>query len=229
MNTMNRLVKIVACLLFSMNASAQNKCDWGIEGGPNISTFIVKNNKGSYPGNHVFGSAGFTFQYNFTKLLALRTGFSYQQKGYQFHDVFFDNPAGNGYVKGDLISRFDYISLPLLVKASFGKKVQFFVNAGPYIAYLLQKREREKIAGDDPVQTYRKVSGLQHGDFGVAGGIGITIPVKAHWLISLEARDYLGLLNLNTVNYTNEKDPPKSYTHTVDFRIGLAYRMGSGE
>ena len=204
---------------------AQNSMfDLGLEGGPNLSTILVNSNLYDFdPEPAIFGSGGFIFQYNFKNFLSLKTGFSYQRKGYQLTDIPFSDASGNMLGTGKTSSRLDYLTFPVLVKASFGKKVNFFVNAGPYAGYLLKKTDRTKINGSSTTYTddlSYNYNGMNRWDFGIAGGIGIAIPIRTYWVISVEARNYSGLLDIAESNNT------KWLTNTTDLRVGVAYKLG---
>lgn len=198
--------------------------DLGLEGGPNLSTIFMKSALFNVnPKPAIYGSGGFIFQFNFKNFLSLKTGVSYQRKGYQLKDLLFvDGSTGNMiYENGKLSTRLDYLTFPVLVKASFGKKVSFFVNAGPYVGYLLQKTDRTKINGSTTTdQTDLSTSGLNRWDFGVAGGIGIAIPIRTFWVISVEARNYSGLMDITKPSTT------EWLTNTTDLRVGVAYKLG---
>jgi opacity protein-like surface antigen len=202
---------------------AQNSMfDLGLEGGPNLSTILVKSTLFNFdPEPAIFGSGGFIFQYNCKNFLSFKTGVSYQRKGYQLADMVFTDASGNQIGKGETSSRLDYLTFPILVKASFGKKVQFFVNAGPYVGYLLQKTDRTKFNGSTTTdQTDLNISGFNRWDFGIAGGIGIAIPIRTYWVISVEARNYSGISDIATSSNTQWR------TNTTDLRIGVAYKLG---
>lgn len=220
---MKNILIILSFISFGITTSlhAQNSMfDLGLEGGPNLSTILIKNTFfNSDPKPAVFGSGGFIFQYNFKNFLSLKTGISYQRKGYQEDMIFTDN-AGNYSGKGTISSRLDYLTLPILVKASFGKKVQFFVNAGPYVGYLLQETDRQKFNGTTTNQADLNAIGINRWDFGIAGGVGIAIPIRTFWVISVEARNYSGLSDINQYSYS------KWLTNTTDLRVGVAYKLG---
>jgi hypothetical protein len=69
-----------------------------------------------------------------SKVFSLRTGFTYERldtdykvtgNSYNFHAFIID-----------VLYRYDYISIPMLARASFGNKVRFWINGGPYFSYL---------------------------------------------------------------------------------------------
>lgn len=196
--------------------------DLGLEGGPNMSTMLIKSTLFDFdPQPAIFASGGFIFQYNFKNFLSLKAGLSYQRKGYQLTDIPFVDNSGNMQGTGKISSRLDYLTFPILVKASFGKKVNFFVNAGPYAGYLLKKTDRTQINGTSNTYTDDlNNNGMNRWDFGIASGIGIAIPIRTFWVISIEARNYSGLLDIA------DSDNTQWLTNTTDLRVGVAYKLG---
>jgi hypothetical protein len=202
---------------------AQNSMfDLGLEGGPNLSTVLVNSTLFDFdPEPAVFGSGGFIFQYNCKNFLSFKTGISYQRKGFQLTDTPYTNASGDQIGMGETSTRLDYLTFPVLVKASFGKKVNFFINAGPYIGYLLKKTDRTKYNGSSNTFTDDlSTNGLNRWDFGIAGGIGVAIPIRTYWVISAEVRNYSGILDIATSSKTQWR------TNTTDLRVGVAYKLG---
>jgi hypothetical protein len=203
---------------------AQNSMfDLGLEGGPNLSTVFVKSTMYDFdPDQAIYWSGGAIFQYNFKNFLSIKTGFSYQRKGFQLNDILFVDNSGNTVAgKGKFNTRLDYLTFPVLVKASFGKKVQFFVNAGPYAGYLLQKTDRTQFNNSSSTQKEElNGSGFNRWDFGIAGGVGIAVPIRTFWVITVEARNYSGILDIATSSKTQWR------TNTTDLRVGVAYKLG---
>lgn len=193
--------------------------DLGLEGGPNISTLIGSSNFNYDINPKIEGSGGFIFQFNFKNFLSLKTGFSYQRKGFQLKNdpmLFgFNNPIGIGN-KG---SSLDYITFPILVKASFGEKVRFFVNAGPYAGFMIGKTDYTDLAGKSSTIKGR-FDDVNRWDFGAAVGVGISIPVRTYWEFSLDIRNYIGMFDIAKSNQS------KYYTNTTDIRFGVAYKLG---
>ncbi len=223
---MNRFLLFLSAISIGSisNLQAQNSMfDLGLEGGPNLSTVNITSPLFDVNTDPiVFGSGGFIFQYNFKNFLSIKTGLSYQRKGFQFSETPFLSANGDFIGSGRTVYSLDYMTLPILVKASFGKKVQFFVNAGPYVGFLLGKTERTKLTLNDSEQISKNkdMTGLNRWDLGVSGGIGIAIPIRTYWVISVEARNYTGLMDIA------ESSNVRWITNTTDLRIGVAYKIG---
>ena len=213
---------LIAIGAASIHAQTSNRYDWGIEGGPNLNTFRMSGNPFFSIEPAVYGSGGFIFQYNTKKILSFKTGFSFQRKGYQVKDLIFTDMNGNYLGNGKITVSLDYITLPLLVKASFGKKTQFFINAGPYAGFLLNAKSRT--LNDGKVIDEDNFTGdANRFDFGVTGGIGIAVPIKESWMVHAELRNYFGLMNVDATAFSN------LYTNTTDLRLGVVYRLGFRE
>lgn len=219
MNHLKIFFFVLASGTFSSLQAQNSMFDLGLEGGPNLSTLI-----GSSDIQHDFhpkigASGGFIFQYNFKNFLSLKTGFSYQQKGILVkNDPFgwgLNNPIGDANVKTSL----DYVTFPILVKATFGEKVRFFANAGPYAGYLVGKQDYVDFAGKK-LTTRGDFSDVNRWDFGAVVGVGVTIPIRTYWEISIDLRNYIGMADITRSNTS------KYYTNTTDLRIGVAYKLG---
>nr|WP_294862666.1 porin family protein [uncultured Fluviicola sp.] len=219
------ILTFISIGITSLNAQSLNRYDWGIEGGPNLSTF--KDQPRFDARVKMFFSGGVCFQYNSRKIFSLRMGLSYQKKGYQ-EEVKDKGSSGIVYSSIDMTFNYHYLTLPILARATFGKKVKFFINAGPYASYLLAQRVTSKISQAVPVQAYnnKNFNGIKDWDLGITGGVGIAIPLKS-WLISLEIRNYYGILNTSIRNSNGSNGGKiENYTNTTDLNIGVAYRLG---
>lgn len=218
---MNQLLKTltIALLFTAIGVSAQsNRYDLGIEGGPNLSTF--KDQPGFDAHTKVFFSGGVCVQYNTRKKISFRTGLYYQKKGYQ-QEVKYKSSSGIVYSVNNITFNYHYLTLPLLARATFGEKVKFFINVGPYISYLLAQRATSELS-KVPVnaENNKSFNGIKDWDLGITGGAGIAIPFKS-WLISLEVRNYFGILNTRISNSSKIEH----YTNTTDLNIGIAHRF----
>jgi len=188
----------------------------GIEGGPNTS--IVTNidydygNRTSEINPTIAYSTGLFFQYNFSKHISFRTNFAFERKGYFYH---YQECGSSACRTGIARPYFDYIIIPLLVRINFGQKINFFVNGGPYLGFLSKAKNFDR-------KTY---------DTGISLGLGIAIPINKRLLISLEARNNRGLLNVKNgywysmVNLVEYPDS-KVFIRSTNILIGFAYKFG---
>lgn len=242
---MNQLLKtlLIVLLTLSQFSLAQNaRIELGIEAGLNRSQFLAdkeyaSNNNlygTSYSGN-IRPSVGIVFQVNTKRFFSFRTGISFDRKAYTTKTEQSSPQITSTYQRRDL-NTFDYVSLPLLGKLTFGKKVQLFLNAGVYFAFLTDQNILTEGSssgvweGQNYYQEFSSTNSLidryKHRDFGLIGGIGIGVPIKKHWYISLEAREVLGLMKL--YNTTKYKSPPTKNA-TFHMLLGISYKLSFRE
>jgi hypothetical protein len=219
---MKRLLKIgvIFLILVPNFLHAQTgKLEIGLEGGPNVAFFRVRNNPALKHNPTIYGLGGFAFQINFSKLIALRSVISYEVKGYQTPLQIIANGQDLG--TSTIHSQFNYLTLPILMRLNFGERIKFFVNAGPYFGYLLSKEDRitkyEEYSGD---AMNSSVKGYERFDMGISAGFGIGIPFKEHWTLSLEARNNLGLIPLKSAKTDNA-----IFTNSSNLLLGVSYRL----
>jgi hypothetical protein len=198
-----------------------NMFDIGIEGSPSIvflhgNDFIEKYHKPT-----IRFTGGFFFQFNFKKIVSLRTNITFERKGSIVPIETFDN---NGNQTGDYLSKayFNYLTLPVLVRATFGKKVQFFVNAGPYLGYLIQ--QTVIFSGDNVITTTTdNTSHFKRIDIGLSTGLGLSIPMQKRFAFSFEVRNNLGLYNISALPVMDDQTIK---TNAINFLFGFAYKLG---
>ncbi len=216
MNKLRTLILIVVLFCSSLLFGQTNKINVGLEIGPSLRSLrgndFLKNNEIS------FGfSGGLTFQYNFTKLLSLRTNISFERKGLtkkiQATDEF-GKPIGETTIQ----SNFDYLTIPLLARFTFGKKIHFFVNAGPFMGYLLKQKEVVEAFEDytDNTDDFKRL------DFGITTGLGMSFPIQDKLLLTIEIRNNLGMVNTSHISIVNDGSIK---TISTNLLFGIAYRF----
>lgn len=215
MNQKTFFLLSIAFLLYFNQLNAQtNKFELGVEASPSI-TFL----KGSSFMENFYDptlgfSGGFSFQYNIGKRIALRTNIAYERKGGINRNNFYYD--GNLIKNSSINFNFDYLTLPILVRFSFGKRVKYFVNTGPYFGYLLSQTFVTK--GDNfNTRTNDYTSATNKFDFGVSFGTGLQYPIKEKIYLSSEIRGNLGLYN--TIPGGDTK------VNSVNLLFGIAYRL----
>jgi len=198
-----------------------NKFDIGVEGSPSLTflrgnDFIDNNHK---PTIGFYG--GLFFQYNFKKVVSLRTNIAFERKGSILKSEATDI---NGNPLGEITTNtnFDYLTFPILARATFGKKVQYFINAGPYFGYLIKQTFVSK--GDNiPTTTSDNTSLDKRFDTGISTGLGLSVPIKTNFAFSFEVRNNLGLYNVSAVPIVNNGTIK---TNSTNFLLGFTYKLG---
>lgn len=198
-----------------------NRFEIGIEGSPSLiflrgNDFIDNNHKAT-----IGFSGGLFFQFNFKNIISLRTSIAYERKGSvltaQTTDI-----NGNSLGEVTTHSNYDYLTLPVLVRATFGKRVLYFVNAGPYFGYLIKQTSVSK--GDNvPTTTTDNTFRDKRFDTGISTGLGLSIPIKTKFAVSFEIRNNLGLCNVSSVSVANNGTIK---TNSTNFLFGFTYKLG---
>lgn len=110
------------------------------------------------------------------------------------------------------------LEIPVLFKYSFGERVRLFVNAGPFIYYLLNGQTKLSFQGDSETDkiTYDQNDGRLN--YGATAGIGATIPLGPGSLLAEGRFNYT--LGDNAKNTTHEN--LKVFNLSVGYLIPLS-------
>ena len=219
------LILLICLGTASVSFGQTNKFEIGVETGPGI--FSMRSNSYSNLNyNATLGFlGGFYFQSNISKIISVRTIVAYERKGYMTTGAVTDQ-FGNNTGDYKVLYNFDYITIPILLRATFGEKIKFFGNAGPYLGYLIKETIAIEMAGQSTTSmSYSPGIRYQFSDAGISFGAGISIPVKQQFAVSFEVRDNLGLYTIsNPVYYSFNYSLIK--TNSTNFLIGIAYQFG---
>jgi len=201
--------------------SRLNRIEFDIEGGPNLS-FMYGN---SYTVDNVKSGigfqGGFSFQYNFSRLLAIRTNISFERRVIKNKDeVTFTDEFGNVIGTGTFYNHYNYLVLPILLRTSFGNHLRFFANAGPYIGLLLKGKFFSEITSTGE-QTSGTLEDAKKIDLGLSTGIGLSLPLSEHIAIAFEARNNLGLLPINN----KEDGDGGAKFNTTEILLSITYGL----
>lgn len=135
----------------------------------------------------------------------------------------------------------DYLELPVMAKLTWGQRFQFYVNAGPYLGYLLHAKEKTSgtsfiyadSQGQQPIAvqgqqlpaqsfdgTTDVTSSIKRWNLGITGGAGIAYPLCKRNKLFFDARFEYGFLNIQ--KYSSDG---KNNTGNVLLSLGYAYRL----
>ena len=209
-------------LLFSISAfSQQNKWDVGIVGGPGITALRMVNYKLESPtptAGFYFGISG---RYIFTKNISIHTELAFDRKG-AVNNTTFTDASGDVLSTSKLVTQFNYLTLPLLLRASVGSKIEYFLQAGPYLSYLLNQTYKYSNTSfnQNAVHKSNGTTFRPDMDFGISAGLGLVVPVKERFAISGELRGNYGFINLIS-NNSNVKQTNES----LNLLIGISYKL----
>ncbi|MGK4568757.1 porin family protein [Flavobacterium sp. 3HN19-14] len=199
---MKRII-ILFFLLASFNCFSQ-KIKLGINGGLNYSEIKgMEVTHYDYSGKIGF-AAGISAEYFLTKSWSLKADLAFERKSnkakYSFTELIFADPSAFGTKYTVKVwNNLDFLTLPVLLKYNFGKQKSYFVNAGPYIAYLLNAKhivdsnhdpENNFSSNDDATASFNRY------DAGLTIGLGKVFKLDGSDL-AVEFRSNVGLKNIN--------------------------------
>ena len=215
------IILISLVLTFCTSYGQTTRFETGIEGSPSLISLRGNDIIDQFQNPTIGFSGGLFFQYNFNKIISLRTNLAFERKGSTSKTQAIDEFGSSlGNVRTN--TNFDYLTLPLLVRATFGKRILFFANTGPYIGFLLKQTSVSRGA-----KIPKKVLDTTHfekgNDFGVSAGLGLIVPIKQNIAFSFEVRNNLGLYNVSA-GYVSEGGTIK--TNSTNFLFSLAYKFG---
>jgi hypothetical protein len=218
----NSKLVAAAFLFISTSASAQNKeFNIGISGSPSFIYFrsdvLDKDDQDPCLGF----SSGLSFEYRFSDLLSVATNASYELKGSRLNLVTTDN-LGNTLGTAKIFYNYNYLTLPILARFSFGKEeARLFMNAGPFLGILLQQKSKIKYLSEQKV-TYENTAAYKTLDFGLSLGAGFIGELGQKMNLTFEARYNFGILDI-----TKEKlyGQGELHTNSLNALIGLTYDL----
>ncbi len=164
-------------------------------------------------------SYGIFLNYPLTEHFSLYTRFAYDQKGTRSTIILTDdlgNELGESYVDLNM----DYFSLPLLARFTWGQKLKYYVQAGPYGSYLKKAVEKTEDNGTFQGLEFDRTDNYKKMDWGITAGVGLMYPLTKHIMLSLEARNNIGLVNISELPVIGDKSIK---THTPNLLLGISY------
>jgi Outer membrane protein beta-barrel domain len=192
---------LLALLLPVTSKSQKNKSATGIECGPGLTSLRGNEILENLNDPAIGFSFGILFQYNISTFFSIHTNLSFERKGIIGKDSIRDV---NGNYRGvsTTHSNFNYLTIPVLIRTSFGSKIKFFLNTGPFFSYLLKQNTISKGA-TMPRTTANNTNLFKRFDAGISTGGGIIIPYKNNLLFSGEIRNNRGLNNISDLPVYN--------------------------
>ncbi len=216
------IVFATVSLLLATGASAQaGQVEVGVQVGPSLSWLR---------GNRIFDgtdallgpAAALNVTFGLTDNLGLRTGVGYQRKGMR-SVVLFTDVNGNTLSEGDVFWTYDYLVLPLMLRASFGSKVRLLVGLGPYAGYLI--KSQLSFTGEGNIPSIETTDDHKAWDLGISASLGGSIPLGDKLSLQAEVRYDKGFTNISALPVV---DDGSIRTNAVALLIGCGYLLGGG-
>lgn len=193
-------------ITFSASLSAQSMLDKpeiyvGVSGG--VTSSMVLFNPSIDQGFLVGCNAGVAFRYIAEKNVGVQAELNFSQRGWR---------ESSGVYSRQL----NYIELPFMTHIYIGKKVQFIINLGPKISYLLSENVLLNTTSDTDTQ---HVTNIQNPfDYGLCGGLGVQFKVNKS-IFQLDSRVNFGLSDV----FSNDKRDFFDASNNLNISLNLAY------
>ena len=146
-------------------------------------------------------STGVSFLVYLKENISLYGAVSYEKKGYVYPNLSVEQ-NGIIYDNVKIFSGFNYMTLPILLRSSIGKKRNFFIAVGPYLGYLLS--HNIKVVGSSINNSSNNTDGFKKIDIGLTNSIGVDFPINKRKSFSMELRNNIGLKNISKIGVVND-------------------------
>lgn len=189
---------IINCVFLSIFFQAaygqpESKHELAFEGGAGISFIRGLENIEKYHEPALCFTAGISYQYSFSENFSFFSALDYERKGSVVSLQLSGLYVGPEDLKAH--TNYNYMVLPLLARYSFGKHLKMFVNAGPYVAYLIKVTSVTEETDFVPHTELDLTDESYRYDLGISAGLGLRIPVNEKMAFTVEVRNNLGLVN----------------------------------
>ena len=207
---MNRKKLFIVLFLINGILFSQEKISLGLNTGLTYSDFRGNDFFDNYEYGFDF-LIGISFDYKIKDRLFISTDVNYERKSANnFYEAsntvgsggtiiiigtpFGENPPDEPELKFQ--TRFEYISIPILLKYFVSKNNDFYINGGPYLGYLLNiKNINDGEESDlDFNNDFEKI------DLGLTFGIGYNLNISQKSYLNFELRNNFGLTNIDSNN-----------------------------
>lgn len=200
-------------IFVGFTAHAQQKINFGIHAGANMSEFSNFGSNSMQPG----AQAGVFGEYNFRSPqqgLYFHIGLQWSLKSYKTKEIidgftFDQNPIAKATTTTSTVY-LNYLEMPFHIGYKFpvGKKVSFFIEGGPYISYAAGKTVKSSSGIFDDGEFNRF-------DYGLSAEVGLLI--DEHYRISVSYEH--GFRN----QYESEKKSKSCTNNTVMLNMGYIF------
>jgi len=186
---------------------------------------------------------GLSTKHHLSSSLSIKNTFLYHIKGYntnfkgEFTSVDLPDGDPNLLVKQNDTYKYHYISFPLSLQYnSHGEYLQWFVNSGLYMSYLLRGKHHVESTyetinpGKGNIQRYENneeidLENTNRFDLGPLAGGGLSYPISNQLRISIEGSVHLGLIDMNkNLDLKNYKHYSR-HNYSYNLLIGCSYKL----
>ncbi|MGD1049070.1 MAG: porin family protein [Candidatus Krumholzibacteriaceae bacterium] len=235
------LAVMLVVLLAGGGAAFANQLWIGFHGGPSVPNLSGGTNEISEGYTSRYGPYfGIFGDYMMSPFFSVRGEINYSSEGGKRNGMqpIPTNPAlppGTYYASFNNEAIIDYLEIPVLAKLDWGQTIRFFVDAGPYLGFLVRAKtvtegtsslyqSKTGPALPYPKQTFDAETNIRQDinstNFGAAGGLGVEMPYGPGNLV-FDAHFAYGFTNIQKYEVDGENN-----TGSLAFTVGYSYPFG---
>ena len=223
-NLKHHLLVLTILSVLPMTGMGQTKrFDISGETGTNV-LFFWANKKENNTEQPRFGfSTGLSFRYHFHKNFSIETNPAIDRKRSYAPKAIIDEEPDPLYGSPDIASQYDCLTIPIRVRYSVGKKVKFFVSAGPYFSYMFGLTLLFKEANGSEIGPLRYTGFYKQFEFGISSAVGLVVPISDFLQLHFEVRNNTGM---NDIGNGTSAFASSRKTNTIVPLLGMTYTFG---
>jgi outer membrane protein with beta-barrel domain len=218
---------IVSITFFLFSKSQNNVFEYGLHGGLNLNnaygTAINKDYRHFLLGFNLGGH----IKINTSSRFGVKAILQYEQNGWTYRSLTFENNSGTAIGKGDALFKLNYLTLPVLAEYSFGNKVKVNTNAGVFFGVLLNNqiitKIKEPVPPNENTTTKSKSDYRKATNFGISFGTGVQVPFSSKLGLDVNILDNYGLLNINKPTGSSTSSTIK--TNSLSLSFGIVFTL----
>ena len=175
--------------------------------------------------------AALTFQIPVSNVFSFQPEIHYIRRGYNVNTVYGSDSSviQKTHVDGSLVTQ--YVDIPVFLKVNIGSpnKTHLFLMAGPYLGYAISGTLNSVSTGNQTVSSSSAFdfnsNNYNRFDYGVAGGLGIGIPI-GNGTLTLDGRYNQGIGNLSRSYNSSAPTFTNGKSNNQWISVGLGYVFG---
>lgn len=213
---------ILYTALAQKNKSTNRKAnmEYGFLSGANFNS-IRKNNQNVFLKENLTNYTGLSIggylKININQLFGIKVLAQYDQNGYRLGEITFTDASGYELAPGNVTIKTTYLNFPIVGEFTFGHKIKYYVNAGPYIGFLVASNVFTKISSTSNFAGYsskEKTDGYKSTNIGASLGAGTLIPIYKNIQLHIGIKNNIGLSNI-TKPISSDNSPFKTNAFSI--------------
>lgn len=214
------LTTFFVCVLGTIVYAQKSRASFEVAGGPGYSFLRGGGTASSVPDGKGFQIGLFT-DIRINQVFSVQTGLSFDRKGSLYPTEWY----GFLYLEEEHLKlNYDYLSMPLVIRASFFKPVKLYLNTGIFLARI----HSVMLIGEGThggLGSFNFTSFVPDYEFGLVNGIGIKVPLHKQLELTAEIRNNRGLSSVKLKDEYLFSGSPNVRTNLTTLMLGVSFRL----